>query len=437
MLRIIATVLIMSFWAVPVLAATQEETAAAKLKEVKTELDKQKKTQVMSERKVKELNRDMVNLRNRIVVAARNVSAYEASLNTLEDEAKDLEKTQSELYRDMHAKMQKTVTLVAALENLASRPTFAAFAVPFSLKDTINSASLMTNTVPILSEQAETLQGEMARLSSLKMAIKAKRAQIRTAMTGLQEKQKELADLIDEKDRQQQKYTEMGTAAAEKSKQLALQAKDLEELLEKIEKQKAAEAEKKARERAEMLAREAAERAAREAEEQKLAEAQAKEDAEQRQREARQRQEIIAQARDTEEYEAFSDAAFERAKGMISSPVAGRVTESFGDLAANGMHNKGIKLKTRAGAQVLSPYDGMVLFSGYLKGYGKLLIIEHSKSYYSMLSGMDDIEVEEGQSLLAGEPVGIMDRKGESVLYMELRKKGVPINPVPWLALKS
>jgi septal ring factor EnvC (AmiA/AmiB activator) len=425
--RIIAAILILSFYTASVAVAAEEDVASAKLKEVKAELDKQKKNQLVSERKVRELNREMANIKSKIVTAARNVSAYEASLNTLEDEAKELEKSQSEIYKDLHAKMQKTVTLVAALENLASRPTFAAFAVPFSLKDTINSASLMTNTVPILSEQAELLQGEMARLSSLKMAIKAKRSQIRTAMAGLAEKQKELASLMEEKDKQQKKYTEMGIKAADKYKQLASQAKDLEDLLAKIEKQKALEAERKAKEQAEALAKE------KEAKEREEKEREAREKAQK----AKEVQAAIADNRNTEEYEKFSDAVFEKAKGMISSPVAGKVTESFGDLAANGMHNKGIKLKTRTGAQVLSPYDGVVLFAGYLKGYGKLLIIEHSKSYYSMLSGMESTEVEEGQPLLAGEPIGVMDKSGEPVLYMELRKKGVPINPVPWLALKS
>lgn len=436
MLRVLSAILVFSFLTVPALAAADEAgDTAQKLQEVKTELDKQKKTQIMSEKKVRELNREMETLRNKIVVAARNVSAYEASLNTLEDEAKELEKSQTELYNDLHAKMQKTVTLVAVLENLASRPTFAVFAVPFSLKDTINSASLMTNTVPILSEQAESLQGEMARLSSLKMAIKAKRAQIRTAKTGLEDKQKELAELIKEKDEQQKKYAEMGVKAAAKYKELASQAKDLEDLLEKIEKQRALEEERKARELAERLAREEAERAAAEKAAKEKAE---KEKAAQEAEKAKiAERAVIADNRSGDDYEKFSDVLFEKAKGVISSPVAGKVTESFGDLAANGMHNKGIKLKTRAGAQVLSPYDGIVLFAGYLKGYGKLLIIEHSKSYYSMLSGMEETEVEEGQYLLAGEPVGIMDRDNESVLYMELRKKGVPINPVPWLALKS
>lgn len=424
MLRLLVVVLFLTFATAPMKAGAED--VAAKLQEVRSELNKQKKTQQMSEKKVKELNKEIATLKKRIVTAARNVSAYEASLNTLEDEAQSLEKAQGDLNRELQAKMQKTVALMAALENLASRPTFAVFAVPLPLKDTINSASLMKSTVPLLSEQAEELQAEMSRLASLKMAIRAKRSQIKTAAKGLAEKQKELSDLVAKKNAQQKKYAAMGKQAENKYKQLAEQAKDLEDLLAKIEKQRALEEEKREKERKE---KEKAEALARE-----RAKAEAMEKSKQ---EKEQKAAVVSAPREVFEHDVISDADFERAKGMISSPVAGKVIESFGDLAANGMHNKGIKLQTRTNAQVLSPYDGVVLFSGYLKGYGKLLIIEHSKSYYSMLSGMEEVDVEEGQTLLAGEPVGMMAAEGEPVLYMELRKKGVPINPVPWLALKN
>ncbi|MDP6927131.1 MAG: peptidase M23, partial [Rhodospirillales bacterium] len=46
-----------------------------------------------------------------------------------------------------------------------------------------------------------------------------------------------------------------------------------------------------------------------------------------------------------------------------------------------------------------------------------------------------------GQWLLSGEPVGIMQNDGNAggnkkpLLYLELRRNGQPINPVPWLAV--
>ena len=128
---------------------------------------------------------------------------------------------------------------------------------------------------------------------------------------------------------------------------------------------------------------------------------------------------------------------FAKAKGYLSMPVAGSISSRFDEINQNGMHNKGITIRTRAGAQVISPYDGTVIFAGFLKGYGKLLIIEHSGNYFTTLAGLGQIDTEEGQSLLAGEPVGTMEQRGTPDLYMELRKADTPINPLPWLALKS
>ena len=128
---------------------------------------------------------------------------------------------------------------------------------------------------------------------------------------------------------------------------------------------------------------------------------------------------------------------FEKAKGKMPLPAKGKITERYGDLTSAGLHAKGITLQTRKGAQVVSPNDGVVLFAGSFKGYGNLLIIEHAEGYHTLLSGMEKMEAFEGQSLLAGEPVGTMEKKGTPDLYVEMRKNGQPINPLRWLAYNS
>ena len=79
------------------------------------------------------------------------------------------------------------------------------------------------------------------------------------------------------------------------------------------------------------------------------------------------------------------------------------------------------------------PFDGSVIFSGPFKGYGNLIIIDHEKGYVSLLAGLDVSDVQTGQMLLAGEPVGNMPDNDTAKLYMEIRKDQHPINPEPWL----
>ncbi|MBU0859836.1 MAG: peptidoglycan DD-metalloendopeptidase family protein [Alphaproteobacteria bacterium] len=75
----------------------------------------------------------------------------------------------------------------------------------------------------------------------------------------------------------------------------------------------------------------------------------------------------------------------------------------------------------------------MVRFSGPFKNYGNMIIIEHKKDYHSLIAGLTRLDVREGTSVNAGEPVGSLpsssSRGGKPTLYYELRQKGRPVNP--------
>jgi septal ring factor EnvC (AmiA/AmiB activator) len=74
------------------------------------------------------------------------------------------------------------------------------------------------------------------------------------------------------------------------------------------------------------------------------------------------------------------------------------------------------------------------------------LIIDAGAGYCVLLAGMGRINVESGEFVLAGEPVGIMGDgsartataaavgAARPVLYIELRKDGTAIDPGPWWA---
>ena len=84
------------------------------------------------------------------------------------------------------------------------------------------------------------------------------------------------------------------------------------------------------------------------------------------------------------------------------------------------------------------------MFSGPYRSYGQLLILSAGGGYHVVLAGMERINVEVGQFVLAGEPVGIMGDgsartaaaiaigAARPVLYVEFRKDGAAIDPGPW-----
>ena len=134
---------------------------------------------------------------------------------------------------------------------------------------------------------------------------------------------------------------------------------------------------------------------------------------------------------------------FEQAKGRLPLPAQGRQIQSFGDRAQAGKSD-GIVIETRHGAQVVSPNDGWVMYAGEFRSYGQILIINGGGGYHVLLAGLSQIDVQVGQFVLAGEPIGVMvaapkttSTKSQDiapVLYVEFRKNQRPIDPGPWWA---
>ncbi|MBC7586381.1 MAG: peptidoglycan DD-metalloendopeptidase family protein, partial [Tardiphaga sp.] len=137
--------------------------------------------------------------------------------------------------------------------------------------------------------------------------------------------------------------------------------------------------------------------------------------------------------------------AFASAKGMFALPVNGIRIRDFGGSDGVGGVEKGISLAARAGAQVTTPCDGWVVYSGPFRSYGQLLILNAGGGYHVLIAGMERISVNIGQFVLTGEPVAVMGstsrvasvlaaNASQPVLYIEFRKDGTPIDSGPWWA---
>ncbi len=135
---------------------------------------------------------------------------------------------------------------------------------------------------------------------------------------------------------------------------------------------------------------------------------------------------------------------FPQAIGKVIFPVAGRKIRNFAQKDEYGAPSKGIVIETRYSAQILSPFDGWIVYAGKFRSYGKLLILNVGGGYHIILAGMKNFDVSLGQFVLAGEPIAQM---GETVkrgalqaassgptLYVEFRKNGQSINSAPWWA---
>tara|TARA_B100000029_G_C17438709_1_gene910671 strand:- start:64 stop:1146 length:1083 start_codon:yes stop_codon:yes gene_type:complete len=88
-------------------------------------------------------------------------------------------------------------------------------------------------------------------------------------------------------------------------------------------------------------------------------------------------------------------------------------------------NNMGIIFVTSKGANVIAPSSCLVVYAGYLKGYGQILILEYKENYHLILSGLSRISVIVGDWVEQYEELGIMSKDDDRPeLYMEIRHKG-------------
>jgi septal ring factor EnvC (AmiA/AmiB activator) len=374
--------------AAPGPAARAQET---RLEEVERALVEDRAKADELARQAQALKNEIKVLRRDMVVAAQTAQDLEEALSATEQALAELEAERVDklaALRDQRGRLARTL---GALQRIAVRPPEVALATPGSPVDTMRSARLLSVAVPIIERRGRLLRAELVTLDRIRREITLKQDSLAEQTEGLEAERRRLARLIERKRGLEDVTSAEQRAARARVRKLANEAEDLRDFVAKLEREARRRAEQEARQAAERQAREAAERAAREAREA------ANGDGEQRPQ--------------------------DRQQALLAPPAT----------------SKGISILTRAAAQVVAPYDGRVRYAGQFRLYGQILIIEHGERYHTVLAGLDRIDAVVGQWVLAGEPVGVMSR-GESsdpVLYLELRRSGQPINPLPWLATTS
>ena len=105
-----------------------------------------------------------------------------------------------------------------------------------------------------------------------------------------------------------------------------------------------------------------------------------------------------------------------------------------GTLLSDG--SAGIAIVSGVDQVVSSPVTGRVMFAEPFRGLGPLLIIDRGGGYHVVLFGLTRLDVHRGASLVAGQSVGeiVAPEDGPARLHFELRYRGLPIDPAPWLA---
>ncbi|MSP66960.1 MAG: hypothetical protein EXQ96_02460 [Alphaproteobacteria bacterium] len=364
----------------PVAAATSEEASIVRDLELTVRaLEDEQARGAELNAAAEGLAREANTVRANLIAAARRVQVFETRLTEVETTVAWLERLREEKQAEFARRRVATGEVLAGLIALGRRPVETMIGRPGDLRSAFHGHLLLAAAVPALQARAREIDDELGAIESIEQQLFASRTELAALLRSFGAEEQALALLLDRKGAEYAAtWAERDRAQAQITR-LVAEARSLHELLESVV---------QARQHAGVAGLRPAPR------------------------------------------------SFTAARGSLALPAEGRLVVRFGDSLPDGTQSRGVVVETRAAAQVVTPFDGEVVFAGDFRGLGRLLIIAHGEGYHTLLAGFSRIDSVLGQWLLAGEPVGTVGPSpGRSArLHIELRRNGIPVNPVPWLA---
>jgi septal ring factor EnvC (AmiA/AmiB activator) len=334
--------------------------------------------------------REAAALAARVQVAEAGIATAEARINVIAAQ-------RDELREELGREQQPIVHLTAALQQFARRPVTLSLLRPGEIKDVVYLRAVMANTVPEVSERTSGLREQIARYRRLEREAEQAIAVLREEEQGLAGRRSELAAI---ETRQRLAAREAGNIAGRESERalaLAEEARDLDMLVGELD--RAAGLRERLAALPGPLMRPGSGGA-------------------------------LATAPDTRPSPLATATGPVPAPTPYYLPVTGRIVTGFGAPQGSGL-SQGLTLAPRADAQVVAPGAGRVAFAGPYRGYGQIVIIEHAGGWTSLVTGLARSDVEVGERVLAGAPIGAAG-PGRPTISLELRKDSEAVNPLEY-----
>ena len=120
------------------------------------------------------------------------------------------------------------------------------------------------------------------------------------------------------------------------------------------------------------------------------------------------------------------------AKGWLSSRFGYRKSPFTGKRE----FHKGLDISARMGAPIIASADGTVSFSGWDRGYGRVVVIKHGYGLKTRYAHLKKSLVKKGQHVKRGETIGLVGNSGRTTgshLHYEVHLNGVPVNPLRYV----
>ena len=368
------------------------------------------------EAEIDSVRADRARLSAALIETTAKVQDAERGAAAAADKLASLNAKADDLSHSLDGRRGVIADVLAALQRMGSNPPPAILVKPGDMSEAVRAATVMGSVIPELKSEIEAARRDLDDLAKTRESIARERDELTEKGRALAVDKARLAALIEARQQSLASAQDALGSQQQRATELGKKATSLKDLIARLDSENAA--------------RKAAALAAHAAEVAVATDIEARAHA----------------ARGADPGRLKPEIAFADAKGQVPLPAAGAILKTFGSPDDLGGIEHGVSLATPAGATVSAPTDGAVLFAGAYRSYGQLLIIDAGGGYYVLLAGMDRINVQSGEFVLAGEPIGVMGDgsvrmataaavgAARPVLYIELRKDGTAIDPGPWWA---
>lgn len=129
-----------------------------------------------------------------------------------------------------------------------------------------------------------------------------------------------------------------------------------------------------------------------------------------------------------------------KSTGSMVWPLHGQITSEFGwrthPIFGTSKYHSGLDIAGDYGMTIVAADGGVVIYAGWISGYGNAVIIDHGRGITTLYGHNDSLTVSEGQNVSQGQTIAYCGSTGYSTgphCHFEVREGGSPVSPYNYL----
>lgn len=359
-------------------AAAQAPPDAAALAAAKAEAAEADARFQSLDREAQRATNDADRARAAAAALAARIEEAEADLTAAERRIAIIAELQSAQRARLAEREGPVIRLTAALQTMTRRPAALALIQPGSVRDAVHVRSLLAATMPEIRRRTAALRAEVARSAALRRDAELARQGLIDSRAALHQRRLALARFETGERARSQQLAGLALSQSDRALVFGEEARSLEHVIGTRDYQAALTA---------RLAR--------------LPEPLPRPDL----------PGAAAQPEPTLPY---------------TLPVEGRLITGVGEISDGGVHSRGLTFETAAGAAVVAPAGGRIVYAGPFRRYGNVVIIDHGAGWASVVTDLATLDVRAGITVRRGMPLG-RTGSGSPRVTVELRRNGRPV----------